>query len=298
MRRPDREVLLVFALVVLVGGCNFVGVRFSNRELPPFFGAGIRFVGSSLLLLVLARAMGLSLPRGRALGAALAFGTVNFGVSYALTYWALRTAPAALAATFVALAPLITFAGAVALRDERFRWSGVFGGVIALAGIAIIFLDQLKAVPAGVILVLALQAFAVAAGMIWVKRLPRAHPVATNAVAMVPGALLLLALAAVTREPFTVPVRMETWLALAYLIASSAVLFVGFFYVIRRWTASASSYGTVLFPIVALTVGALLAGEGVSGSFVVGTALVMVGVYVGALIVPAAAAPIPARAAG
>lgn len=61
--------------------------------------------------------MRLSLPRGRALAAALAFGTVNFGVSYALTYWALQTAPAALAATFVALAPLLTFLGAVALGD-------------------------------------------------------------------------------------------------------------------------------------------------------------------------------------
>ena len=43
--------LLVFALIVLVGGSNFVAVRFSNRELPPFFGAGIRFVGASLFLL-------------------------------------------------------------------------------------------------------------------------------------------------------------------------------------------------------------------------------------------------------
>lgn len=39
VRRPDTIVLVVFAAVVLVGGSNFVGVRFSNRELPRFFGA-------------------------------------------------------------------------------------------------------------------------------------------------------------------------------------------------------------------------------------------------------------------
>lgn len=275
--------LLVFALIVLVGGSNFVAVRFSNRELPPFFGAGIRFVGASLLLLVLARAMRLPLPRGRALVAAGAFGTVNFGVTYALTYWALQTAPAALAATFVALAPLLTFLGVVALGDERFRWSGLAGGAIAIAGIAIIFVDQIRDTSVGALVALALQAVFIAAGTIWVKRLPRAHPVATNAVAMVPGALLLLALAGLTGEPFALPARSETWIALGYLVLSSAVLFVGFFFVIRRWTASASSYATVLFPIVALAVGAILAGEGVSGSFIVGTALVMVGVYAGAL---------------
>lgn len=283
MRRPDTTVLLVFALCVLVGGSNFVAVRFSNRELPPFFGAGIRFVGASLLLLVLARAMRLTLPRGRALGAALAFGTLNFGVTYALLYWALQTAPAALAATFVALAPLLTFLGAVALGDERFRWGGITGGAIALAGVAIIFVDQLRAVPVEVIAALALQAVGVAAGTIWVKRLPRAHPVATNGVAMIPGAALLLALSAIAREPAAMPARAETWIALGYLIASSIVLFVGLFYVIRRWTASAASYGTVLFPVVALAVGAALAGESVTGSFIAGTALVILGVYIGAL---------------
>lgn len=36
-------VWLVFATVVLVGGGNFVAVRFSNRELAPFWGAGLRF---------------------------------------------------------------------------------------------------------------------------------------------------------------------------------------------------------------------------------------------------------------
>ena len=291
MRRPDTTVLLVFALVVLVGGSNFVAIRFSNRELPPFLGAGVRFVGASLLLLMLARAMRLTLPRGRALGAALAFGTLNFGVTYALLYWALQTAPAALAATFVALAPLLTFLGAVALGDERFRWGGIVGGAIALAGVAVIFVDQLRAVPVEVIAALALQAVGIAAGTIWVKRLPRAHPVATNGVAMIPGAALLLALSAIAREPAAMPARTETWIALGYLIASSIVLFVGVFYVIRRWTASAASYGTVLFPVVALAVGAAIAGESVTGSFIAGTALVIAGVYIGAL-APAAPPPL------
>ncbi|HVR89143.1 MAG TPA: EamA family transporter [Candidatus Limnocylindria bacterium] len=283
MRRPDTTVLLVFALVVLVGGSNFVAVRFSNRELPPFYGAGIRFVGASLLLLALSRAMRLSLPRGRPLAGALAFGTINFGVTYALTYWGLQTAPAALASTLAALTPLFTFLGAVALRDEPFRWRGIAGGGIAVAGIAVIFLEQVHEIPTAALVALALQPVAIAAGTIWAKRLPRAHPVATNAVAMAPGAALLLAIAAVAREPAVVPARTETWIALAYLVVSSGVLFVGFFYVVRRWTASATSYAVVLFPVVTLAVGAALAHEGVSAAFILGAVLVVAGVYVGAL---------------
>lgn len=292
MRRPSTTVLLVFLLVVVVGGSNFVAIRFSNRELPPFFGAGVRFVGASLLLLLLSRAMGLPLARGRNLVAALAFGTFTFGVTYALAYWGLQTAPAALAATLAALAPLLTFLGAVGLGDERFRWSGLVGGVIAIVGVGVIFADQVHEVPIAAVVVLGLQAVGIAASTIWTKRLPRAHPVATNAVAMAPGAALLLLLAAIAGEPLVVPARTETWIALGYLIVSSAILFVGFFFIIRRWTASASSYATVLFPVVALVVGALLGGEGVRASFIAGAALVIVGVYVGALAPTTAPAPV------
>ena len=50
-----------------------------------------------------------------------------------------------------------------------------------------------------------------------------------------------------------------------------------------RWTASASAYMTVLFPVVTVALGAALAGEIASVQFVVGALLVMVGTYVGAL---------------
>ena len=44
----------------------------------------------------------------------------------------------------------------------------------------------------------------------------------------------------------------------------------------------ASAYVTVLFPVVTVAVGAILAGELVSTQFVAGALLVMVGTYVGA----------------
>ena len=296
MRRPATAVLLVFTIVVIIGGSNFVAVRFSNRELPPFFGAGVRFAAASLLLFGLSAAMRLSLPRGRALAGALGFGTLNFGVTYALAYWGLLSAPAALASTLVALAPLLTFLGSAALGDEPFRWSGVAGGAIAVAGVGLIFFEQVHDVPIAALVALTLQAVGIAAATIWAKRLPRAHPVATNAVAMVPGALLLLVLAVIAGERPVIPARSETWVALLYLIASSTVLFVGFFFVVRRWTASASSYATVLFPVVTLAVGAIVAREMVGPWFVAGTALVLAGVYIGALYRSAAPQPVRASA--
>ena len=41
--RADRATLAAFLGTVVLAGLNFVAVRFSNRELPPFEGAALRF---------------------------------------------------------------------------------------------------------------------------------------------------------------------------------------------------------------------------------------------------------------
>ncbi len=40
---PDALTLAAFAVAVTLGGGNLLAVRVSNRELPPFWGAGLRF---------------------------------------------------------------------------------------------------------------------------------------------------------------------------------------------------------------------------------------------------------------
>ena|SRR5438876_10034096 len=64
MNRPSAAVLVVFVAVVLIGGTNFVAVRFSNRELPPFWGAGLRFAIAGALLVGFAAWRHIRLPLG------------------------------------------------------------------------------------------------------------------------------------------------------------------------------------------------------------------------------------------
>jgi hypothetical protein len=60
-------------------------------------------------------------------------------------------------------------------------------------------------------------------------------------------------------------------------------LFVLVLLVVRRWTASASSYMFVLFPVVTLALAAWVVSEPITLPAVIGAALVMAGVWFGAL---------------
>jgi drug/metabolite transporter (DMT)-like permease len=61
--------------------------------------------------------------------------------------------------------------------------------------------------------------------------------------------------------------------------------------VVRRWTASVTSYMFVLFPVVTMALEASILAEPVTGQMLVGAALVMVGVCFGALSPAARRAP-------
>lgn len=297
--RPDSLTLAAFLGFVLIGGSNIVAVRFSNVELEPFWGAAFRFALSGLLFLFVVAWRKSPWPRGRAMLGAFLFGLLNIGLFYAFAYYALVVVASGFAAVVLGLAPLVTYLLAVAQKLETFRWRALGGAAVALAGLAFIFREQVQAdVPYLALFALLGATLSAAQATIVVKRFPRVDPYVLNTVAMAVGASLLLALSVFAGESWTLPTRGDTLTAFLYLVTLGGLgLFTLVLYVLNRWTASGTSYGFVLFPVVATSMGAWLANEPVTWTFVGGSLIVLLGVYVGAIGGRAPTAPSPAAAA-
>lgn len=288
-KRPERLTLIAFIVSTILGGNNAIAVRFSNVELPPFFGASVRFAIASLILFLIVLALRLPLPNGRSLAGALVFGALQFGISYALIYWSLLEVPAGLFQVILALVPLLTFLLAIAHRQETFQWRVLTGGLLAVIGIGIIFSDRLiDQVPLPSLLAAVLAAACIAESIVLFKTFPKTHPITTNALAMAMGAAILFVTSGLARETPLFPSLPATWAALLYLIFFGSVgTFVLALYVLSRWTASATSYSLVLMPIVTVLFASWLADETVTVALLVGGLFVLSGVYVGALAPPA-----------
>jgi EamA-like transporter family len=291
----ERVALAAFVTYTVLAGGNAVGVRFSNRELAPLWGAGLRFALAGALLLAVMVVLRLPFPRGRALVGSLLYGLFNFAGSFG---WA------------------ITGSSASMLDSARSCWhlchwprccSRCSGGrsalvrpqssepLLALAGVAVISYSPLQNnVPLLSVLALVGGAICFAQALVLVRRFPRVHPVTMNAVGMTVGATLLLAAALVADEPIKLPHSPETWAAMAYLVViGSVVVFLLYLVVLRYWAASRASYGFVIIPFVTLLLSVWLDNEPVGLGLVAGGLLVLAGVYVGALrparVTPAAA---------
>lgn len=284
--RPDRATVAAFIGVVLIGGANGVAVKQTVTELAPLWGAGLRFLVAAILMAGVVLILRRGWPRGRSLWGAALYGLVGFSAAYGLAYAGIREVPAGTAMVLISLTPLFTFGLSIIQGQERFHWQGLLGAVIAVGGVAVVFADQLgAAVPILSLTLMLLATLAIAEAGIVVKWVPRSDPFATNAVAMLVGSVVLLAVSLVLGESWTLPVETPTWVALGYLMTlGSVVLFSLYVFALQRWTASAVSYTTLLMPIVAIALAALVFGDPITPPFVLGAALILAGVYIGAFL--------------
>jgi len=280
-----RIVILAFVVETLLAGANGVAIRFSNRELDPLWGASLRFILAAILMIGIMKVRKLETPQGKSLWGAILYGLLQFAGAFGFAYVALVQIHAGLGQTLLALVPLATLLLAVLQSQEHLNVSAVTGTLLGLVGIGLIYLNPGREPipPLALILILA-SALCFAQALVIIRQFQHIHPVALNAVGMVVGALVLIIASILFGEMWILPKRIETWIALAYVvIIGSVAVFLLHVFVARNWTASRASYVMVTIPIVTIMLSAWLDHEPVTTGLLFGGFLVLVGVYIGAL---------------
>jgi drug/metabolite transporter (DMT)-like permease len=295
--RTTPSTIAAFALLVVLVGTNIVAIRFTNRELAPLWNAGFRFALASGLFAAIAALQRRGWPTYRVVRGSVVYGLLAFAGFFAFVYVGLVHATAALGQTVLALGPLMTLVIASAIGMERLHGRAVAASALALVGIAVAFGAQEHLdVPAASLVALAAGAASFAVGGIVAKRLPAADAVIRNAVGTAVGAAVLLTLSRFAGEPWTLPRSTEAWLWFVYLVVpGTVVIFLLFLYLLDRLPATVVAYQFVLAPIVSITLAWLLLGESIGPGTLVGAAIVVGAVYLGALH-PAAGEPVPREA--
>jgi drug/metabolite transporter (DMT)-like permease len=283
-RGPDRTTLAAFGMATLLGAGNFLAVRYSNTGLDPFWGAGVRFTCSTALFVAIALTVRAAWPRGRQLALTVVYGVLSFGLFFALMYWALLRVTAGVTTVVMAVVPMMTLLLAWAHRMEPLRARNVTGATLALLGISWMAIRPGTQLPLGPLLAMLLAAVCIGESIIVAKRVSANHPAVTNAIGMGTGALLLLVFSLVAGETWAGPTTREAAWAVLYLVTFGSVgLFALVLYVVERWTASASSYAFVLFPVVTMILEATIADVPLRTEALAGATIVVSGVWFGAL---------------
>jgi len=271
--------------VLFVGGAS-VAIRITYAELAPFWVAASRFGLGALAFWGIVIVRKIPLPTGRSLWGAVLFGVLTVGLAFILISWGLVVTPAGLAMVLMAFVPLMTLFLSALHGIESITRRGLFGSLLAVSGIIyIVGGSSASHLSMPHIFAILVAAGFNAEGGVLIKKFPPNPPVMTNAIGMSVGAAILALVSLLSGEKWTIPTQTRTWAAYVYLVVMvTVVAFFLYMYVLSKWTASTTSYGFVLNPLVAVIVASSLAGEKITANFLVGSLLVLIGVLVGALL--------------
>ena len=273
---------LAFAGCTAIWGSTFLVIRIGNDAVPALWAATLRLALASLILSAVLRATGQPFPRRAALAAALWYGFLVLGVNFSLLYWGEMTAPSGLTAVFYATIPLSTSLFARAVGLERLDAWKLGGALIALAGVAAIFSGETGArVPALPLVAIFSGATIASLGGVLLKRGGRQPAVGANAVGAGVGAIVCFGLSAAAGEPHALPRAASAWWPILYLtLAGSVGAFVLYAWMLKHWSATRASLTSVIVPVIAVALGALVKDERLTRWTILGAALVIAGVVV------------------
>lgn len=284
-------IYLKLALVALLWGGTFIAGRIVAQVLPPMTAATARFAIAVILLLAIVRIAEGGLPRLNwsqiAMTAALGF----FGIFlYNLCFFvALSHMPAGRTALFVALNPIVTALLAALLLRERLgprKWLGI---AVAFIGAAVVITrgdlpgavhDISQSVGKGELMMLCGITGWAAYTLIGRFALKGLSPIAATTYAALWG-LLFLVMGAST-EWSTLHWSQVGWSVLASIVylgvGGTVIGFIWYYEGVKAIGPSRTSVFNNLVPVFGIALAALLLGEPVLVSMLVGGALAIVGV--------------------
>lgn len=287
---------LALLIAHLIWGANFVVAKITLSEFPVMSLAFLRFTFASILLIPFLltfekKQLKLKLEHSPKL---FLVGLLIVTVNIALFYEGIKRTTAIDASVLSMSIPIISVILGWVFLKEKIYWINFLGillgffGAITILGLPLIFLGQFEkdGLFGNLLIILSCISFVIGA-FIAKKLLKTYHPLIITGVCFLTGmaTFLIPAVLEYLGDPnWTNKVSVLGILGLLYItILSSIVAFFLLSWALKRTDAIRVHLFQYIEPAIAATFAVPLLGERISYSFIVGTCLVVLGVYWGTL---------------
>jgi drug/metabolite transporter (DMT)-like permease len=249
----------------LIWGTTWFAIRVSLAAYPTYAALGLRFAIAAAILLPLA-ARARPWPKGRVWGWLVLAGALD-AAGYLLVYLGEERVPGALAAVVYGTQPLLfaLLLTATRPRIERFSRRHVAGAVLSLAGVVVLFLDQLDVSvrqAAGVGLVVGSVVVTTIYSMIMKQKAAGLNNLVSTTIFLAVTAIVVGGVAVASGQTMPWPPPVGPTVALLYLaLVGSVVAFLAYFWLLEKTNLQLTSTLVFVFPLVAMAVDAMFEHE-------------------------------------
>ena len=284
------RVFIPFMTITLIWGSTWFVIRSQIAEVPASWSVTYRFLLGGMAMLSAAALAG---QRVRFTVSELAFaalvGSLQFTVNFNLVYQAEHHVTSGLVAVVFALLVVPNAVLGRIFLGDHFSRRFMLGSTLAMAGVALLFVHEVRADAAGaadtllgVGLTLAAVMTASVANVVQAGKRARALPMMSLiGWSMLFGTAINAVGSWITVGPPVIGHSLGFFLGLAYLsIAASALTFTLYFGLIRAIGPAKAGFSNVLIPIIAMTISTLFEGYRWSPLAALGGAIVLIGMVI------------------
>ena len=280
----QANIVSTYALLVFIWATTPLAIVWSVADLHLFWALVLRFFIALPLAIMLLLILKVKFPTDQISWHSYLAGSFSLMGSQIFTYIATSYLSSGIIALMFGLAPIM--AGLIGYfgfkqRLSRLQWLGM---VIAVAGLTIICFggENQHINPIGIGLML-MSVFTYALSIFWVKKVnANIEPVAQAT-----GSILVSTIAAICIVPFIwqyapthIPAT-KSLLALIYtVVMASLIAMFCYFKVVQNIQATTLSLTTVMTPMIALLIGAVLNHESLSAMVFVGAFILLFGLFI------------------
>jgi drug/metabolite transporter (DMT)-like permease len=284
--RTIRNAYIAWIAVCVLWGTTYLGIRIALESIPPGLLGGLRYTAAGILLLAILAARGEGVvPRSKWPGLAL-IGFLTIGTGNGGVIWAEQWVPSGIAAVTVATVPFWMIGIEAFTRDGDPLTGRLIGGLlIGFAGILLLVWPDITAGGGAahqyLLGMIALQIACV--GWALGSSLSRRHARKENvlsaaALQMLFGGIFMLLAATAGGEWGRLTFNSRTLLAEIYLtIVGSIIGYTAYTYALRYLPTATVSLYAYANPVIAIGLGALLAGEPFGPRVIVASLMVLTG---------------------
>lgn len=289
MKHSRKELLLIilaFAIIYVVWGTTFVGVKYAITSIPPILMAGSRYGLAGLILLIITSFIYRKVPSAIQLRNAAIAGIMFVACGTGAVAWSLQYVDAGVTSLIIAGQPLITLLMVWWMLKQPPILSSYIGVVLGILGMFILVrqdhVSNVEGSLPGILLIL-FGMLCWGYGSVFIKKADFPPNQSQNtSLQMIFGGAFLIPVGLLIGEGEVFEwqaITATSYWAMAYLILFGSILgFSSFNYLLKRVSPEKVSTSTYVNPIVAMILGAVMLGEKITPQSILAAMTMLLGV--------------------
>jgi drug/metabolite transporter (DMT)-like permease len=285
-QHPNRQAYIAWIAVCVLWGTTYLGIRIALETIPPALVGGLRFTAAGTLMVALLVGRGEPVIRPMQWGGLALTGMLTICVGNGGVIWAEQWVPSGIAAVTVATIPFWMIGIETFARDgDPLSTRLVLGLVVGFGGILLLVWPDVasggatgRQFLAGIVaLQIACVGWALGSSLSR-RQAVRENVMSAAAMQMLFGGLVMLAAATAQGEWSRLAFTPRTIAAELYLTVFGSIIgYSAYTYALRHLPTATVSLYAYANPVIAILLGALVAGEPFGARVVMASTMVLIG---------------------